>query len=83
MGEKHIAKNAPERVRSAIDQYQVMKDKDHFWEMLNDLKSTIKIDDLEITVYLTLIARRKNDLTSKGERYFTLMLDQIFQDITG
>jgi hypothetical protein len=83
VGEKHIAKNAPGRVRSAIDQYQVMKDKDHFWKILNDLKSTIKINDLEITVYLTLIARRKNDLTSKGERYFTLMLDQIFQDITG
>jgi len=83
VGEKHIAKNAPERIRSAIDQYQVTKNRATFWKMLNDLKSTIKINDLEIAVYLTLIARRKHDLTSNGERYFTLMLDQIFQDITG
>ena len=83
IGTKNIAKNAPKRIRSAIDQYYLEKDSDHFWHILNDLKSTIIINNFEITVYLSLIARCKNDKTPDGRRYFTLMLDQIFKDITG
>ncbi len=79
--EKNIAKYAPKRIRNAIDQFQLEKDNDLFWQTLNDLRSTFVINDLEITVYLSLIARRKNDKTTDGKRYFTLMLDKIFQDI--
>ncbi len=82
IGVKNIAKYAPKRIRSAIDQYYLEQDTDQFWQSLNDLRSTLVINDLEITVYLSLIARRKNDKTLDGKRYFTLMLDQIFQDIT-
>ena len=82
IGVNNIAKYAPKRIRSAIDQYALEQDTDQFWQSLNDLKSTLVINDIEITVYLSLIARRKNDKTPDGKRYFTLMLDQIFQDIT-
>ena len=82
LGDKDIAKHAPKKIKSALDQYQLTKNTSQFWQLLKDLKRPLKINDLEITVYLALIARRKNDLTSNGERYFTLMLDQIFQDIT-
>jgi len=81
IGEKNIAKYAPKRIRNAIDKYHLEQDNDLFWQTLNDLRSSFVINDLEITVYLSLIARRKNDKTTDGRRYFTLMLDQIFQDI--
>lgn len=78
---KNIAKYAPKRIHNAIDQFQLEKDNELFWQRLKDLRSTFVINDLEITVYLSLIARRKNDKTTDGKRYFTLMLDKIFQDI--
>jgi hypothetical protein len=81
VGDRSVAKKAPERILNAIDQYLIHKDIELFWKMLEDLKTVILIKDREITLYLTLIARRKNDKTSSGERYFTLMLDQIIQDI--
>jgi len=81
VGRKNIAKYAPKRIRSAIDRYHLEKDSTNVWKMLNDLRHTTIINGSEITVYLSLIARRKNDKTPDGKRYFTLMLDQIFQDI--
>lgn len=81
IGLSNIAKYAPKRIRGAIDQYHLEKDSENFWHSLNDLKKTVMIKDTKVTVYLSLIARRKNDKTPDGERYFTLMLDQIFKDI--
>jgi len=54
-----MAKYAQKRIRNAIDQFQLEKDNDLFWQTLNDLRSTFVINDLEITVYLSLIARPK------------------------
>ncbi len=82
IGSSKIAKYAPQRIRNAIDQYHLTKDSEHFWQSLNDLKKTVIIKDTKITVYLSLIARHKNDKTPNGKRYFTLMLDQIINDIT-
>jgi hypothetical protein len=82
VGREDVAKIAPKRIRSAIDQYQTQKDKEIFWKILEDLRIKIAINGQQIKVYLALIARRKNDKAKNGERYFTLMLDQIFKDIT-
>lgn len=78
---KTLAKNAPDRIIKAIDENLLEKDDEHFWEKLHDLKSTVLINNREITVYLSLIARRKNWKNKIGEHYFTIMLDKIFSKI--
>lgn len=82
--DKTIAKNAPKRIRKAVDNFLEEKALDRFWESLNDLKSDIFLNGLNITVYLSLIARAKNWKTSgtDGKRSFTVMLDRIFEEIT-
>ena len=82
VGSSTVAKYAPTRIKNAIDKYQIEGDIKRFWLYLHDLKETVVINGFEISVYLTLIARRKNDMAPDGKRYFTLMLDQIFSDIT-
>lgn len=79
--DKTLAKNAPDRIIQTIDENLLEKDDEHFWEKLHDLKSTVLINNREITVYLSLIARRKNWKNKIGEYYFTVMLDKIFSKI--
>ena len=74
-------KNAPERICRAIDDYHEDNDKFNFWDSLKDLKRTMEYGTYTVTVYLTLIARRKNWNAKNGEKYFTVMLDQILDDI--
>ena len=80
--DRKIARHAPKRICHAIDDYISNGDKKKFWISLNDLKSTINYDNYEITVYLSLIARRKNWQAQNGEKYFTIMLNQIFDHIS-
>lgn len=82
IGEKDIGKNAPNRICQAIDGYLEDGDSFKFWDSLKDLKRTIQHGTDYITVYLALIARRKNWKTKNGERYFTVMLNQIFHEIS-
>jgi hypothetical protein len=82
VGEKDIAKNAPNRICQAVDGYLEDGDTLKFWDSLKDLKSTIQHGTDSITVYLALIARRKDWKTKNGERYFTIMLNQIFDHIS-
>jgi len=79
--DKTLAKNAPDRIIQAIDENLLEKDDEKFWEKLHDLKKTKLINNREITVYLTLIARRKYWKNKMGEYYFTVMLDKIFTKI--
>lgn len=65
-----MAKYAKKRIRNAIDQFQLEKDNGLFWQTLNDIRSTFVINDFEIMVYLSLIARRKNDKITDGKCYF-------------
>ena len=81
IGEKDIGKNAPNRICQAIDGYLEDGDSFKFWDSLKDLKRTIQYGPDCITVYLALIARCKNWKTKNGERYFTVMLNQIFHEI--
>ena len=74
-------KNAPERICRAIDDYLENNDKFNFWDSLKDLKRTMEYGTYTVTVYLTLIARRKNWNAKNGEKYFTVMLNQILDDI--
>lgn len=82
VGEKNIAKNAPNRICQAIDAYLENGDTINFWNSLKDLKRTIQYGTESITVYLALIARRKDWKTKSDERYFTIMLNQIFDHIS-
>jgi hypothetical protein len=82
VGKKDIAKNAPNRICSAIDDYLVKRDTIKFWDSLEDLKRTIQYEKKSITIYLSLIARRKNWKAENGEKYFTVMLNQIFGHIS-
>lgn len=81
VGEKDIAKYAPDRICKAIDDYTINKNTNIFWESLKDLKKKIRHNTYEVTVYLSLIARRKNWEARNGEKYFTIMLNQIFDHI--
>jgi len=78
---KKIGRNAPKRIRQTINDYILNNDVNYFWNSLTDLKTTIYYSGYEITVYLTLIAKGKNWIAPNGQRYFTMMLDQIFNDI--
>lgn len=82
VGEKNIAKNAPNRICKALDVFLEDGDTLKFWDSLKDLKSKIQHGTDSITVYLSLIARCKNWKTKSGERYFTVMLNQIFHEIS-
>ena len=82
VGEKDIAKNAPNRICQSVDGYLEDGDTLKFWDSLKDLKRTIQHGTDFITVYLALIARRKDWKTKNGERYFTIMLNQIFDHIS-
>ena len=82
VGEKDIAKNAPNRICQSVDGYLEDGDTLKFWDSLKDLKRTIQHGTDFITVYLALIARRKDWKTKNGERYFTIMLNQIFDQIS-
>lgn len=82
VGEKDIAKNAPNKICQAVDAYLEDGDNLKFWDSLKDLKRTIPHGTDSITVYLSLIARRKDWKTKNGERYFTIMLNQIFDQIS-
>ncbi len=82
VGEKDIAKNAPNRICQAVDGYLEDGDTLKFWDSLKDLKRTIPHGTESIAVYLSLIARRKDWKTKNGERYFTIMLNQIFDQIS-
>lgn len=79
--DKSLAKNAPDRIIQAINENLLGKNDDKFWETLHDLKKTMVINNRNISVYLTLIARRKNWKNEIGEYYFTIMLDKIFTKI--
>jgi len=79
--DRTLAKNAPDRIVKALDTYQSEKDDSYFWLDLSDLKRKVVINDLKITVYLSLIARRKNWKNKAGEYCFTAMLDRIFSEI--
>jgi len=81
LGEKNIGKSAPDRICETIDKYLLTHDNIAFWKQIEDLRRVITIEGKEIFVYLSLIARRKNQLSHTGEYYFTIMLDQIFNDI--
>jgi hypothetical protein len=81
VGDNNIGKYAPERIPASIDNYIENHDNKLFWDQLSDLKHTITVRDKKITVYLSLIARYKELRTPKGGYYFTVMLDQIFNDI--
>lgn len=82
VGDKDIAKNAPKRICQAVDAYLEDGDTLKFWDSLKDLKRTIPHGTDSITVYLALIARCKDWKTKNGERYFTIMLNQIFDQIS-
>ena len=79
--DRTLAKHAPDRIPKAFDQYNAEQDDRYFWSDLSDLKRKVVINDLEIDVYLALIARRKNWKNEAGEYYFTAMLDKIFSQI--
>jgi hypothetical protein len=81
VGEDNIGKYAPKRIPKAIDDYLLNQDSRLFWDQLSDLKSTITVRGKKISVYLSLIARSKEHTASTGEYYFTVMLDQIMNDI--
>ena len=52
-----------------------------FWRSLADLHHVVRLGGQEVSVYLGLIARAKNWKAEGGRRYFTLMLDMIFEQI--
>jgi hypothetical protein len=79
--DKTLAKSAPDRIIKAIDENVLDKNDEKFWVKLHDLKNYILMDNKKITVYLTLIARRKNWKNKLGEYYFTVMLYKIFSKI--
>lgn len=81
VGEINTAKNAPNRICKAIDDCLENNDTLKFWDSLKDLKRTIQYETCSITVYLALIARCKDWKTKNGEKYFTIMLNQILDDI--
>lgn len=76
-----IAKNAPNRICKAIDDYLFERDGTAFWHCLGDLRTRIDYEGHSIAVYLSLIARGKHWKADGGENYFTLMIDQILRDI--
>ena len=65
----------------ALYKYYAEQDDRYFWSDLSDLNRKVVTNDLDITVYLALIARRKNWKNEVGEYYFTAMLDKIFSQI--
>ena len=79
--DRTLAINAPDRIVKALDTYHSEHDNSHFWSELSDLRRNVVINDLEIDVYLALIARRKNWKDKAGKYYFTDMLDRIFSQI--
>jgi hypothetical protein len=79
--DRAVAKNAPQRICRAIDVFLQKEDSNEFWQALKDLRSNIVGKHGEITVYLSLIARAKNWKTHDNQRYFTLMLNRIFEDV--
>jgi len=81
VGEIDTAKNAPNRICRAIDDCLENNDTLKFWNSLQDLKRTIQYETYSVTVYMALIARCKNWKTKDGEKYFTIMLNQILDDI--
>ena len=72
VGKKNIAKYAPKRICNSINTYISKKDINEYWKSLKDLKCKISLNNYEITVYLSLIARCKNWKTQNGQRYFTI-----------
>ena len=81
IGKKGIAKYAPKRIPLAIDRYLEDGNSVKFWDSLKDLKKQIQHNGRTITVYLGLIARYKNSIARNGERYFTIMINQILDNI--
>ena len=81
VGETDVAKNALKRICMAIDDCLENNDTLKFWDSLKDLKRTVQYETCSITVYLALIARCKNWKTKNSEKYFTIMLNQILDDI--
>jgi len=81
VGHRAAGKDAPRRIRSALDEHIVSGDTREFWRSLEDLHHVVNVGGREITVYLGLIARAKNWKAEGGRRYFTLMLDRIFRQI--
>ena len=79
--DKTLAKYAPDRIISALDNNVADQDDQELWSDLCDLKRKVIINDIEITVYLSLIARRKNWRNKTGKHYFTVMLDKIITQI--
>jgi hypothetical protein len=79
--DRTLAKYAPDRIVKALDVNCSDKDDRHLWSDLSDLKRRVVINDLEITVYLSLIARRKNWKNKLGKHFFTVMLDKIISQI--
>ena len=80
-GKKNLGLSAPDRICRGIDEYQLSQNNNLFWKNLEDLKRVVTINGRKITVYLALIARRKNQQSQTGAYYFTVMLDQIFKNI--
>ena len=83
IGERSIAKAAPTKICKAIDGYRSDHDSSRFWDSLGDMRKTINYETRPIKVYLSLIARYKYRKTENGEKYFTIMLNQILEDILG
>ena len=81
VGDKTTGKNAPRRICAALKEHIATGDTREFWRSLEDLHHVVNVEGREISVYLGLIARAKNWKAQDGRRYFTLMLDRIFQQI--
>jgi hypothetical protein len=81
VGDRSAAKDAPNRICSAIDHYFSDHDKSRFWDSLADLRTTVNYEAHSFRVYLSLIARHKYRKAENGERYFTVMLDRILEEI--
>ncbi|MFC1552836.1 hypothetical protein ACFL6P_09785 [Candidatus Latescibacterota bacterium] len=76
-----FAKNPRDTIRSAIDQYLIDGDSLKFWDSLKDYKRVIRYNDRNITVYLAFFTRGTRWPAKNGEYYFTIMLNQIIDNI--
>ena len=81
VGDRAAGKYAPRRICAALDEHIASREIWEFWKSLADLHHVVNLGGHEVSVFLGLIARAKNWKAPNGRRYFTLMLDRIFQQI--
>jgi hypothetical protein len=80
-GDPNAAKNAPRRICRALDQWLESGDTARFWDTLADTRATLDLGGQPAHLHLPLIARAKHWQAKNSQRYFTLMLDRIFEAI--